>query len=105
MNIVPTPVRLERPATGGAVGHLEDGRVIFVRHAIAGELAQVALTDETSKVCRGDAVEILEASPERVSAPGVVTSSTCRPRPSAPGKPRSCAITSAVLRVLPGTVT
>ena len=69
MNIVPTPVRLERPATGGAVGHLEDGRVIFVRHAIAGELARVALTDETSKICRGDAIDIFEASPDRVPAP------------------------------------
>ncbi len=69
MTIVPSPVRLERPATGGAVGHLEDGRVVFVRHAIAGELVSIRLTDETAKVCRGDAVKILEPSLDRVDAP------------------------------------
>ena len=69
MNILPTPVRLERPATGGALGHLEDGRVVFVRHAIPGELVSLSITDETAKVCRGDAIEILEASPDRVTAP------------------------------------
>lgn len=63
------PVRLERPATGGAVGHLEDGRVVFVRHALPGEVVQVALTESTSKFSRGDAVEVLDASPDRVVPP------------------------------------
>ena len=69
MSTTPVPVRLERPATGGAVGHLEDGRVIFVRHGIPGELVDVAVTDETSKVCRGEAVAIVEASSDRVVPP------------------------------------
>lgn len=64
-----SPVRLERPATGGAVGRLVDGRVVFVRHGLPGELVRVAVTESTSKFSRGDAVEILEASPERVQPP------------------------------------
>lgn len=69
MNIAPVPVRIERPASGGAVGHLDDGRVVFVRHTAPGELVRVALTEETAKICRGDAIDILEASPERVNPP------------------------------------
>jgi len=63
------PVRLERPATGGAVGRLDDGRVVFVRHGLPGELVRVAVTESTSKFSRGDAVEVLEASPGRVVPP------------------------------------
>ncbi len=63
------PVRLERPATGGAVGRLDDGRVVFVRHGLPGELVRVDVTEVTSKFSRADAVEILEASPDRVTPP------------------------------------
>jgi tRNA/tmRNA/rRNA uracil-C5-methylase (TrmA/RlmC/RlmD family) len=62
-------VRLERPATGGAVGRLDDGRVVFVRHALPGELVRVDITETTTKYSRADALEILEASPNRVVAP------------------------------------
>ena len=60
-------VLVERPATGGGVGHLADGRVVFVRQALPGERVRVALTEETAKFARGDAVEVLEASAERVT--------------------------------------
>ena len=65
----PTPVRIERPATGGGVGRLDDGRVVFVRHSLPGELVMVQVTESTAKFSRGDAVEVLEASAERVIAP------------------------------------
>jgi tRNA/tmRNA/rRNA uracil-C5-methylase (TrmA/RlmC/RlmD family) len=65
----PLTVRIERPATGGGVGRAEDGRVIFVRHSLPGELVRVAITETTSKFYRGDAVDVLETSPERVTAP------------------------------------
>jgi tRNA/tmRNA/rRNA uracil-C5-methylase (TrmA/RlmC/RlmD family) len=65
----PLTVRIERPATGGGVGRADDGRVIFVRHTLPGELARVAVTETTSKFYRGDAVDVLEASLERVTAP------------------------------------
>lgn len=62
-------VRIERPATGGAVAHLGDGRVVFVRHALPGELVRISLSEATTRYARADAVEVLEASPERVDAP------------------------------------
>ena len=62
-------VAIDRVAAGGTVGRLEDGRVVFVRHAIPGEKVKVALTQERSRFTRGDAVEILIASPYRVKAP------------------------------------
>jgi tRNA/tmRNA/rRNA uracil-C5-methylase (TrmA/RlmC/RlmD family) len=63
------PVRIERPATGGGVGRLADGRVVFVRHCLPGELVEVVVNETTATFARGDAVRVLEASPERVSAP------------------------------------
>src|SRR5579863_7859217 len=64
-------VRVKRAATGGAGGRLDDGRVIFVRHALPGELVRVEVTDLSHSFARGDAVDVLEASPERVTAPCV----------------------------------
>lgn len=62
-------VRVKRAATRGAVGRLDDGRVIFVRHALPGELVRVEITDRSRTFFRGDAVEVLEPSAERVDAP------------------------------------
>jgi len=57
-------------AAGGAcVGRAEDGRVVFVRHALPGETVRVAVTSEGSRFLRADAVEVLEASPDRVEPP------------------------------------
>jgi tRNA/tmRNA/rRNA uracil-C5-methylase (TrmA/RlmC/RlmD family) len=42
------------------------GRTFFVRHAIPGELVRARVTDVTSKICRADAIEILEPSASRV---------------------------------------
>ncbi len=62
-------MRVERPATGGGVGRADDGKVIFVRHALPGELVRVAVTESTASFYRGDAVEVMEASPQRVTPP------------------------------------
>ncbi len=62
-------VRVERPASGGGVGRAPDGRVIFVRYALPGELVRVDVNEATSSFYRGDAVDVLEASPERVTPP------------------------------------
>jgi tRNA/tmRNA/rRNA uracil-C5-methylase (TrmA/RlmC/RlmD family) len=48
---------------------LSDGRVVFVRHSLPGELVSVEVTETTSKFARGEAVDIIEASPERVTPP------------------------------------
>ena len=62
-------IRIERPASGGGVGRLADGRVVFVRHSLPGERVVVKVSEATAAFARGDAVEILEASPERVTPP------------------------------------
>lgn len=63
-------VRIERYADQGrCVGHI-DGRVVFVRFALPGELVNVALDEPHERKDRfwtGEVVEVLEASPERVS--------------------------------------
>lgn len=46
-----------------------EGRVIFVRHALPGELVRVEITDEQKSFLRADAIEILEPSADRVPAP------------------------------------
>ena len=56
-------------AHGGHFIARHEGRVIFVRHAITGETARVQLTQVTSKISRGDAIEILQSSPNRRSSP------------------------------------
>jgi tRNA/tmRNA/rRNA uracil-C5-methylase (TrmA/RlmC/RlmD family) len=43
--------------------------VIFVRHALPGERVRARITQVTSRFARADAVEILDASPDRVPAP------------------------------------
>ncbi|WP_183092821.1 class I SAM-dependent RNA methyltransferase [Nocardioides stalactiti] len=46
-------------------------RVVFVRHALPGERVVVRITEGTAgdRFWRGDAVEVLQASPDRVEAP------------------------------------
>lgn len=58
-------------AHGGHFVARHEGRVVFVRHALTGERVVVQVTegDEGSKFLRGDAVEILSASPDRVVQP------------------------------------
>ncbi|MDP9182541.1 MAG: TRAM domain-containing protein, partial [Actinomycetota bacterium] len=57
-------------AAGGAcVARAEDGRVVFVRHALPGETVRAVVTSDGAKFLRADAVEVLEPSPDRVPAP------------------------------------
>lgn len=56
-------------AHGGHCVARHEGRVIFVRHAIPGEEVIIEVTDVTSKFARGDAIEIIHSSPNRVSPP------------------------------------
>ncbi|QCB93795.1 class I SAM-dependent RNA methyltransferase [Cellulomonas shaoxiangyii] len=55
-------------AHGGHCVARYEGRVVFVRHTLPGERVRARLTDagETAKFWRADAVEVLEASPDRV---------------------------------------
>lgn len=53
---------------GWCVGRHND-QVVFVRHALPGERVRVRVTETTSRFLRGNAVEVLTASPDRVQAP------------------------------------
>lgn len=58
-------------AHGGHCVARHDGRVVFVRHALPGERVRVEVTEghDRSKFWRADAVEVIEASPDRVVPP------------------------------------
>ena len=54
-------------AHGGHCVARHEGRVVFVRHALPGERVVVRVTEDRQPgFCRADAVEVLEASPDRV---------------------------------------
>ena len=56
-------------AHGGHSIARHKGQVIFVRYGITGEEAVVEITSTSSKLARGDAIEILRASEDRVVPP------------------------------------
>ncbi|WP_404383170.1 class I SAM-dependent RNA methyltransferase [Knoellia locipacati] len=58
-------------AHGGFVVARHEGRVLFVRHALPGERVRARITEggPGDRFLRGDAVSVLEASPERVAPP------------------------------------
>ena len=57
-------------AHGGHCVARHEGRVVFVRHALPGERVVVEVTeDRHAGFCRADAVEVLEAAPDRVERP------------------------------------
>ncbi|MBM2617792.1 class I SAM-dependent RNA methyltransferase [Actinoplanes sp. LDG1-06] len=65
-------VTVGAPAHGGhCVARIggEHGQVVFVRHALPGERVTVEITEIHKGFLRGDAVEIHEASPDRVEPP------------------------------------
>ncbi|MEU3270817.1 class I SAM-dependent RNA methyltransferase [Saccharomonospora sp. NPDC006951] len=57
-------------AHGGHCVSRVDGRVVFVRHALPGELVVAEVTEDKGKsFCRADAVRVLRPSPDRVEPP------------------------------------
>ena len=54
---------------GWCVARPDDGPVVFVRHALPGEMVRARVTEVTSRLARAEAVEILTPSPDRVKAP------------------------------------
>ncbi|WP_199431732.1 class I SAM-dependent RNA methyltransferase [Qaidamihabitans albus] len=57
-------------AHGGHCVSRVDGRVVFVRHALPGELVVAEVTeDKGGAFCRADAVRILRPAPDRVEPP------------------------------------
>ena len=66
-------IRIERYADQGrCVGHI-DGRVVFVRFALPGELVRVVLDephDREDRFWTGEVTEVLEASEDRMAVGG-----------------------------------
>ncbi len=57
-------------AHGGHCVARHEGRVVFVRHTLPGERVVAEVTeDRHASFCRADAVEVLEAAPDRVERP------------------------------------
>jgi len=62
-------LHIESIANGGHFIARHDNQIVFVRHTISGEKANVKITAINSKFAFGDAVEILKSSKDRVEAP------------------------------------
>lgn len=61
-------VLLERLVYGGdALGRLPDGRVVFAPFGLPGERVRLCLTEEKRSHCRGEIVEVLTPSPQRIA--------------------------------------
>lgn len=61
-------IQLEKLTYGGdAMGRLEDGRAVFVPFGLPGERVRVRLTEEKRNFARGEIVEVLDASPQRIT--------------------------------------
>jgi tRNA/tmRNA/rRNA uracil-C5-methylase (TrmA/RlmC/RlmD family) len=56
-------------AHGGSCVARHAGQVVFVRHALPGERVVAVITEARRGYCRADAVQVLAASPDRVSPP------------------------------------
>ena len=53
---------------GEAMGRLPDGRAVFVPFGLPGERVRVKLTEEKKNFARGEIVEVLDPSPDRIAA-------------------------------------
>ena len=62
-------VSIEKVAHGGHFIARHGGAVFFVRHGIPGEKCRIKITSTGSSFNRGDVIEVLEPSPDRVVAP------------------------------------
>ena len=60
-------ILLEKHVYGGdAMGRLDDGRAVFIPFGLPGERVRIRLIAEKRGFARGELVEILEASPDRI---------------------------------------
>ena len=61
-------IELEKLTYGGeAMGRLPDGRAVFVPFGLPGEIVRLRLVYEKNSFARGELLEVLTASPERIT--------------------------------------
>ena len=53
---------------GHFIAHMS-GHTVLVRHALPGERVRIRITDVSSKIVRADAIEVIDSSKSRVTAP------------------------------------
>ena len=73
IDVVPTLL----VAGGEALARGDDGRVVFVRGALPGESVRVRVTDERKGFVRAEVVEVLVASPDRMTPPCPMVAQGC----------------------------
>lgn len=79
------------PRADGSTPRTGQGRVVFVRHALPGERVRAVVTEEHTAYLRADAIEVLEASPRRVTPPCPWAGGHLRgASPTASGGTRAC---------------
>lgn len=62
-------ITLDKLTYGGeAMGRLPDGRAIFVPFGLPNEVVKIRLTQEKQNFARGEIIEIIKSSPERIEA-------------------------------------
>lgn len=60
---------LEKLTYGGeAMGRLQDGRAVFVPFGLPGEMVRIQITQEKQNFARGEIIEILKPSSDRITA-------------------------------------
>ena len=59
-------VRVEKPLYGGSGLGFADGKALFVRHGIPGELLRVRITEQRADYSLADIVDVLEPSNDRI---------------------------------------
>ncbi len=60
-------ITLEKLTYGGeAMGRLPDGRAVFVPFGLPNEIVKIKLTQEKQNFARGEIIEIIKSSPERI---------------------------------------
>ncbi len=60
-------ITLEKLTYGGeAMGRLQDGRAVFVPFGLPGETVRIQLTQEKQNFARGEILEIIKPSPDRI---------------------------------------
>jgi len=61
-------VTIEKLIFGGdALAHIPDGRAVFIPFVLPGEKVQIRLVEDKPRFARGMPVEIIQASPERIT--------------------------------------
>jgi predicted RNA-binding protein with TRAM domain len=91
-------ITLDKLTYGGeAMGRLADGRAVFVPFGLPGEMVRIQLTQEKQNFARGEILEILKPSPDRIEAnantsPNAAdaTTKTCHTKSNSSPKQTSC---------------